>query len=63
MATQQIAEQQDVMVKTAEAALEGMLTVPKHSKGIVVFAHGSGSSRHNNGSTKNSNRQIAQGVD
>ena len=25
--------------------LEGMLVVPRHAKGVVLFAHGSGSSR------------------
>ena len=33
--------------KASEAAtLEGNLTIPKGAEGIVVFAHGSGSSRH-----------------
>lgn len=35
-----------VRVPTGEAALEGDLTVPAGAEGIVVFAHGSGSSRH-----------------
>lgn len=29
-----------------ELRLAGLLTFPKHPKGLVVFAHGSGSSRH-----------------
>src|SRR5919199_5913562 len=35
--------------------LEGSLTIPTNAKGIVIFAHGSGSSRH---STRN--RYVAQ---
>jgi len=36
----------DVFVRTGGVALEGTLTLPDHAKGIVLFAHGSGSSRH-----------------
>lgn len=32
-------------IKTNNIALEGMLVIPKNAKGIVLFAHGSGSSR------------------
>lgn len=35
-----------VHVKTDKVILEGNLTVPEGSEGIVLFAHGSGSSRH-----------------
>jgi pimeloyl-ACP methyl ester carboxylesterase len=35
----------DVAVQAAGAALEGTLTLPHQAAGIVVFAHGSGSSR------------------
>ncbi len=36
----------DVIVSTADAALPGRLTVPGSAQLTVVFAHGSGSSRH-----------------
>lgn len=35
----------DVAVKSKDVSLAGMLAVPEHASGIVVFAHGSGSSR------------------
>lgn len=35
-----------VQVRADSAALDGDLTVPQDARGIVVFAHGSGSSRH-----------------
>lgn len=36
-----------VHIPTADHAhIEGMLQVPEHASGIVLFAHGSGSSRH-----------------
>ncbi len=34
-----------IHIKAAEVALEGMLKIPKDARGIVLFAHGSGSSR------------------
>lgn len=37
--------QRDVMVQTRDAALPGLLAVPEQAGGIVLFAHGSGSSR------------------
>lgn len=36
---------EDVVIPADEAALNGMLAVPTEARGIVVFAHGSGSSR------------------
>ncbi len=36
----------DVVVEVAGATVGGRLTVPPEPRGIVVFAHGSGSSRH-----------------
>jgi dienelactone hydrolase len=39
-------EEQLVQVSVGQAILEGNLNIPKGSKGIVLFAHGSGSSRH-----------------
>jgi putative phosphoribosyl transferase len=35
-----------VRVQAGEAALEGNLGVPEGARGVVLFAHGSGSSRH-----------------
>jgi putative phosphoribosyl transferase len=36
----------DVRVPLGEQALEGRLTIPSGARGLVLFAHGSGSSRH-----------------
>jgi dienelactone hydrolase len=38
--------QQSMSASTLNAVLEGNLIIPKAAEGIVVFAHGSGSSRH-----------------
>lgn len=35
-----------VQVRTASVTLEGTLAVPEGARGVVLFAHGSGSSRH-----------------
>ncbi|MFZ2312220.1 MAG: alpha/beta hydrolase, partial [Methylobacter sp.] len=35
----------DVSIAFEGLSLNGLLTVPEHAKGLVVFAHGSGSSR------------------
>lgn len=35
----------DVVVETTEAKLDGILSVPDQALGLVIFAHGSGSSR------------------
>lgn len=35
-----------VLMTTTKVALKGELQVPAHASGIVLFAHGSGSSRH-----------------
>jgi putative phosphoribosyl transferase len=37
---------EEVRVTAGLVSLAGRLTIPEHSTGIVVFAHGSGSSRH-----------------
>jgi putative phosphoribosyl transferase len=37
---------EDVTVEAGPVRLAGHLTVPEHAGGLVVFAHGSGSSRH-----------------
>jgi len=36
---------QTITVKAGEVELEGLLTIPKSATGLVVFVHGSGSSR------------------
>jgi dienelactone hydrolase len=36
----------DVRIATPRAELSGSLTIPENTKGLVLFAHGSGSSRH-----------------
>lgn len=36
----------EVRVRAGELELAGHLTIPEHPVGVVVFAHGSGSSRH-----------------
>ncbi len=45
----------EVAVEVAGASVMGRLTIPQHPRGIVVFAHGSGSSRHSP-----RNRYVAQ---
>lgn len=37
---------EEIWVPTGSVAVAGRLTIPEHPKGVVVFAHGSGSSRH-----------------
>ena len=41
----ELSEQRTVRVPMGRQALEGDLIVPAHARGIVLFAHGSGSSR------------------
>lgn len=36
----------EIRVEAAGASVTGRLTIPRNPRGIVVFAHGSGSSRH-----------------
>ncbi len=43
--TPQVVER-DVSVQAGIITLDGILRVPPHAEGIVLFAHGSGSSRH-----------------
>ncbi|UQX10347.1 alpha/beta family hydrolase [Candidatus Mycobacterium methanotrophicum] len=38
--------EEDVRIAAGSMTLLGHLTIPEHPRGIVVFAHGSGSSRH-----------------
>lgn len=46
--------EREVSINAGNALLQGTLSLPKDAKGIVVFAHGSGSSRHSP-----RNRQVA----
>ena len=41
----EIVDQRPVQVAVGRQALEGDLSVPAHARGVVLFAHGSGSSR------------------
>lgn len=36
----------EIRVAVGPASVAGQLTIPPHPKGVIVFAHGSGSSRH-----------------
>ena len=38
--------EQLVQISAGQVLLEGNLSVPENAKGIVLFAHGSGSGRH-----------------
>jgi len=44
--TQYVSPERPVSIELAKATLEGNLGLPAHPCGIVLFAHGSGSSRH-----------------
>jgi putative phosphoribosyl transferase len=46
-----------IQLKAGPVTLFGDLSIPEHSQGVVVFAHGSGSSRHSP-----RNRQVAQAL-
>ncbi len=54
MKTAQVREH-TVRIPTAGVVLEGDLGIPEGAQGVVLFAHGSGSSRHSR-----RNRQVAQ---
>ncbi|HUR53422.1 MAG TPA: alpha/beta fold hydrolase, partial [Gemmataceae bacterium] len=41
-----VVEQFPVRIRTGRTTLEGELSVPNKARGVVLFAHGSGSSRH-----------------
>jgi len=43
---QYVSYERPVSIELFKAALEGDLALPPHPCGIVLFAHGSGSSRH-----------------
>lgn len=53
----QKAAAQDVSVSAESLHLEGFLTVPENARGVVLFAHGSGSSRFSA-----RNRQVAENL-
>ena len=38
--------QKEIVIKAGKIVLGGFLTIPRNASGIVIFAHGSGSSRH-----------------
>ncbi len=46
MSRQRLYVHEDVMVRTENVCLDGTLTLPPGAQALVVFAHGSGSSRH-----------------
>ena len=41
-----IAQAKDVHIRSGDMQLEGDLSIPEGAQGVVLFAHGSGSSRH-----------------
>ena len=45
-ATREVSERGEVQIRAGSVLLSGELKVPAHATGIVLFAHGSGSSRH-----------------
>jgi hypothetical protein len=45
-ATRQVSEKGEVQIRAGSVLLTGELKVPEDATGIVLFAHGSGSSRH-----------------
>ena len=44
--TKEVSDRGEVQIKAGSVVLNGELSVPEHATGIVLFAHGSGSSRH-----------------
>jgi dienelactone hydrolase len=51
-----VSTSRDVTVSAGDAELPGVLALPAEPRGVVLFAHGSGSSRHSP-----RNRQVADG--
>ena len=49
--------QGDVQIPAGHSILDGILEVPENPRGLVIFAHGSGSSRHSS-----RNRFVADGL-
>jgi len=44
--TEQEGREREILIPAGDVMLSGTLNVPRGAKGIVLFAHGSGSSRH-----------------
>ena len=44
--SERISEEREVTVEAGTVTLDGTLALPSEPKGLVLFAHGSGSSRH-----------------
>ncbi len=40
-----MAEERQVIIPADRVKLSGILTIPKDARGLIIFAHGSGSSR------------------
>jgi len=57
-----IAEEKVVKIPAGKAIINGNLTVPQKAKGIVLFAHGSGSSRFSPRNTKVAREINAEGI-
>jgi len=51
-----------VRVQTAEVTLEADLAIPDQARGVVLFAHGSGSSRHSPRNRKVAERLVGTGL-
>lgn len=62
MSTQQPLRDDEVHVPVGEAVVAGHLTVPQDPRGIVVFAHGSGSSRFSSRNIYVSDVLVAAGL-
>src|SRR5438034_3059892 len=45
-AQKEIARAREVQIQSGAAVLQGELNIPASARGVVLFAHGSGSSRH-----------------
>jgi len=45
MSDSSVVQEREVIIDTGEVRLEGNLAVPQGAEGLVIFAHGSGSSR------------------
>lgn len=56
------AAEQDVRIPARQATLPGILTLPPRPRGLVLFAHGSGSSRHSPRNKRVSGRLLEAGL-
>jgi dienelactone hydrolase len=54
---EQTTQATDILVRVGDAELDGVLARPQTARGVVLFAHGSGSSRHSP-----RNRQVAKAL-